>query len=164
MYYEDRLFKTARLAARPRSRRPRGPGCPGRPGPSPRERQRSRAGAAGTWGKRAGQRPPPLPQCLQRGGQTFLEGKDPIPGHLPPLLSFLHLPSSARCSQRAPAVPTVSALKASIIAPRAGRVPIVARIAFDVLYLMPLQAQRQANTECPVTRDLITAECILHAD
>lgn len=35
-------------------------------------------------------------------------------------------------------------------------------IAFDVLYLIPLQAKRQANTECPVTQDLITAECILH--
>lgn len=37
LYYEDRLFKTARLAARPRSRRPRDQ-LPGAPRPEPRRR------------------------------------------------------------------------------------------------------------------------------
>lgn len=157
LYYEDRLFKTARLAARPRSRRPRGPGCPGRsPGSG-------RGAAPGLRGP-AESGPGSGPRLSAERGSNLPPEKRLIPGHLPPLISFLRPPSSARCSKRAPAMHIVSTLKASIIAPRAGRVPIVARIAFDVLYLMPLQAKRQANTECPVTRDLITAECILHAD
>lgn len=152
---------SSKLPAWQPGRAPAGRGDPAAPGAPARAPGRG-SGAAGICGKPAGQRPPPLSQRFRRGGSNLPREKRPYPW---PSSSSNKFPTSPkRCPLLQTRSGTVSTLKASIIVPRAGRVPIVARIAFDVLYLMPLQAKRQANTECPVTRDLITAECILHAD
>lgn len=160
LYYEDRLFKTARLAARPPSRRPRGHGrspggggCGGCGGPGP----------TGGGEKIPGDLPGGVASLAafpeRGGGQTFLERQDPLPPLGSPCVSQALAPlracpgsarAQARWGERSP--------------PRAGRAPVGDGIAADALHLIPLRAKRQANTECPVTQDLITAECILHAD
>lgn len=129
-------------------------------------RAAERGAAAGTRGPAAGlgmgvcvyvgrSGPHDSRSLFREGSKTLLEVKDFISGHRPPLATFLRLPGDARCSRRAPAILICKHAKgkrqASIIVPRAGRVPIVYSIEFDVLYLIPVQANRQANTECPVT-------------
>lgn len=92
---------SSKLPAWQPGRAPAGGGtsCPGRPGRSPGGGDKSRGGdLAGRGGTR-------VSQPFQRGGlQTFLERKDVISGHLPPLITFLRLPSDARSSIHAPAI------------------------------------------------------------
>lgn len=119
LYYEDRLFKNcppgSPAALPPAEGDPPAPGSPaGAPGgggcvgPDPTGGgERSRRGGCGDLpgGGWVGGWPPRLSQPFRGWGcQTFLGRKDLVSGLLPPLLTFLRLPSDARCSIRAPAL------------------------------------------------------------